>query len=628
MSIEKTLPSLCRFKVLLWLGLLMLCSISLPSRALEPKNVLVIYSAGRLLPANIEFDRAFRQRLAKLQPDVRIYDEFLDVSRFPEAHQPQVFAAYLREKYAAHPPAVIVTAADMALGFLLKNRQQVFPHAPVVYAGVSQLSLDTLGALPADVLGVPGEIDFSATIEQALRWHPDTRRLVLVTGASSWDQLWESKLRQLEPTLRDRVAVEFYSGLPIALLQQKLHGLSADSLVFSPGFFKDGGGRDMLPRETTRLIGDALSVPFYGPFPTHIGTGIVGGYMLGWDAQAQQAGTVVSQLLAGIAPMAVKLPEKLEPVMQVDWHQTQRWGIDESQFPPGTLVHFREPDLLQQYGLEVLSIVLVMLLQAALIGALLIERRRRRLAEHEIQVQAFELAHASRLATAGQLTGSIAHEINQPLGAILSNAEAAELLLQAGSPDLVELRQIMADIRRDDLRASQVIRRLRALLDKHEQERACLDVNDSLTDVAALLRAEAQRRKVTLEFQLASLPARLLGDRVQIQQVLINLIFNAMDAVAANREDQRSVTVSVSRLPDRIAIRVQDGGHGIEAEHLPQVFDSFFSRKQGGMGLGLSIVKTIVEAHGGTILVEKTSTAGTVFCVELPLAQLLEPGVV
>ena len=181
MLIKKTLCRPYRLHLLLSLGLLFLGAFATQAQALEAKNVLVIYSASRLLPGNIEFDRAFRQSLQAAYPDVRIYDEFLDVSRFPEAVQSRVFATYLREKYANHQPAVIVAVADLALGYVLENRQQLFPGVPVVYVGVMKSSLPSLGKLPADVLGVNSDYDFAATIELALRWHPQTKRLVLVT---------------------------------------------------------------------------------------------------------------------------------------------------------------------------------------------------------------------------------------------------------------------------------------------------------------------------------------------------------------------------------------------------------------------------------------------------------------
>jgi C4-dicarboxylate-specific signal transduction histidine kinase len=252
--------------------------------------------------------------------------------------------------------------------------------------------------------------------------------------------------------------------------------------------------------------------------------------------------------------------------------------------------------------------------------ALFHQRRRRRVAERVELGQRLALAHAARLALAGELTGAIAHEINQPLGAILSNADAADFMLDSGEDRREELRRILADIRRDDVRASAVIQRLRDLLGKHEVERKEFDLNELVSDLESIMRAEAKRRGVQLEIRLAPEVLAIMGDRVQIQQVLINLVLNALDAVADESEERRTVVVSVARGASGVVLAVRDRGRGIAPEHRTKIFESFFSTKGDGMGLGLSITRTIVEAHQGRVWVESGPDQDTVFQVALPLA--------
>jgi C4-dicarboxylate-specific signal transduction histidine kinase len=231
----------------------------------------------------------------------------------------------------------------------------------------------------------------------------------------------------------------------------------------------------------------------------------------------------------------------------------------------------------------------------------------------------FELAHAARLAVAGELTASIAHEINQPLGAIQSNVAAAAMILDNGA-SRDELQQILEDIRRDNLRASHVIVQLRKLFDKHEVERRIVALGGALADMEMVLRAEALRRRVDLRTAVEDPDASVLGDRVQIQQVLINLVLNAMDAVAGQPDGRRQITVTLSSMRGTASIEVADTGRGIDGAHLARLFDSFFSTKPSGIGLGLSIVRTIVEAHGGTVQAQNRPSGGAAFRVELPVA--------
>ena len=229
-----------------------------------------------------------------------------------------------------------------------------------------------------------------------------------------------------------------------------------------------------------------------------------------------------------------------------------------------------------------------------------------------------ELAHASRLAMVGELTASIAHEINQPLGAILSNADAAEMLLESFPPALDPVREILGDIRKDVMRAFEVITRLRTLLKKRELETCPVDLNEVSSDVVLLVRGESRRRGVTVKSAPANDLPLVRGDKVHLQQVLLNLVFNAMEAMG-DRRGEKSVTVRTALNANGFAeIAVSDTGPGILPDRLPRLFNPFFSTKKEGMGLGLSIARSLVEAHGGTIWAENNPDGGATFRFTLP----------
>jgi len=592
------------------------------SAATEARHILVLYSNARLLPANLDIYHGLRDTIpATGDRPVVLLDEYLDMPRFGGDAYDHVIESYLREKYTSHPPEVLVAVGREALVFLLSHRDDLFPHSPVVHVGVPTSYLGSTPPLPADVVGVPVEYEFSRTIDQALRWHPRARRLALVTGAAAPDREWEAQLRNEATRFKDRVAAEFLSGLPTGDLLERLTQLGDDAVVFTTGYFQDGRGRSFVPRDSAAAMAAVSAAPVYAPFSTYLEAGVVGGYVPSFEAMGRQAGHAVNQILAGVSPASLRLPEIARATLTVDWRQVRRWGIDESAIPGDAVVLFKPPSLLEAYRYQVLIAVAVLLLQAALIAGILVEHRRRRQAEVSDRAHRFQLAHASRLTMAGELTASIAHEINQPLGAILANADAADLILESGADRRDELRAILADIRRDDLRASEVIRRLRMMLAKREAERRPLDMNEAITEVESMVRAEAQRRQVKIEIRPATTAVGTVGDRFEILQVLINLVLNAMDAVADLPEDRRMVMASVEKGANGIAIKVRDRGPGIAPEHLPRLFDSFFSTKSEGMGLVLAIARTLVEAHGGRIWAENGPTGGAVFHVELPAAR-------
>jgi PAS domain S-box-containing protein len=243
----------------------------------------------------------------------------------------------------------------------------------------------------------------------------------------------------------------------------------------------------------------------------------------------------------------------------------------------------------------------------------------RKHAQYELDRHRDELAHAGRVSIMGQLASALAHELNQPLGAILRNAEAATLFLQASPPDLQEVAAILADICKDDQRAGEVIDRMRALLKRREFQWSDLDLNALAEEVASLVRPDAETRKVTLALDLAPTVLPVRGDRVQLQQVLLNILLNAMDALSGSGREERRVSVRTQLVDGQAEVAVSDAGHGIPAEDLKHLFDPFFTTKPNGMGMGLAISQTIIGVHGGRIVAENNADRGATFRITLPM---------
>jgi len=232
-----------------------------------------------------------------------------------------------------------------------------------------------------------------------------------------------------------------------------------------------------------------------------------------------------------------------------------------------------------------------------------------------------DIAHVGRVSVMGQLASALAHEINQPLGAILRNAEAAAIFLQDPSPDLAEITAILEDIRKDDQRAGAVIDRMRTLLRRQEVAMTELDLSQVLGDVATLVGPDAAARHVAMQLVVAPGLPPVHGDRVQLQQVLLNLILNAMDALRSEGDRHRTVAVTARREgPETLEISVADTGCGIPAAQIDRVFDPFFTTKTTGIGMGLSISRSIVETHGGRLWAENNAVRGATFRFTLPVA--------
>ena len=271
----------------------------------------------------------------------------------------------------------------------------------------------------------------------------------------------------------------------------------------------------------------------------------------------------------------------------------------------------------------ILARVAVIAAQGIVIAGLLVERRRRRAAELELRVRLLELVHLNQSATAGALTASIAHELNQPLGAIRSNAEAAEAVLRSETPDLNLIKQILVDISDDDQRAGDIITRLRGLLKKRSEiDWQEFDLNEVINSAINILRPEAERRSIVVSCQWPTDELRVRADRVHIQQVILNLATNAMDAMLDVASTERRLMFQTRLTKEsKVEVSISDTGHGIPSEQLVGVFDAFYTTKPTGTGLGLSIARMIVETYAGKIWADNRPEGGAVFRFVLPLVR-------
>jgi signal transduction histidine kinase len=475
-------------------------------------------------------------------------------------------------------------------------------------------------ALPPGAVAVLSLLDVAGTIDIARRLQPGAHRIVVVSGVAEVDRRAERQAREALAKLDERVPKEFLSGLPLPELEARVAAEPPDSIVIYLAQFRDRDGRPYEPHEVLRAVVKASGAPVYGAAETVLGLGAVAGSVASYESRGRLIAEQVLRQLAGEAPDPSRTVLEAPNRCVADARALQRWSLDAGRLPSGCEIRFKDVPIWRQYWWQIALTLAIVAGQAMLIGALFAQHRRRRLAEQAELAQRAVLARASRLALAGELTGAIAHEINQPLGAILTNADAGDLMLDSGRDRRDELRAILANIRRDDLRASEVIQRLRDLLGKQKFERREFDLNEVLSDLESIMRAEARRRGVVLEIRRAPESLAIMGDPVQIQQVLINLVLNAMDAVADESEARRTVVVSVAKGERGAVLAVRDRGRGIAPEHRTKLFESFFSTKPNGMGLGLSITRTIVEAHGGRVWAESGPDDGAVFQVELPLA--------
>ena len=490
------------------------------------------------------------------------------------------------------------------------------PLVTVGVIGEEEVPRERLGA---NVTGVVARADLRGTMELIMKAQPETRRIVMIGGTSALDRTYVDRAKTAAQPLAGKVEFEFLTNLTFAEVPRTVGSMPPRTAILFASMLRDSAGEAFVRGQVAELIAKSANVPVYNLFDIGIGRGHVGGSVVSLEALGKRAGELAHSILNGATPASLPFEIRTQGVPMFDWRALQRWGISERRLPPGSVVQFRTPSMWEQYRWYVIAAVAIGAVQTLLIAGLVGQRVRRRRAEVKVQRLQHELSHASRISTMGQLTTTLAHELNQPLGAILSNAEAAELILQTQPPAWEELRAILADIRRDDERASDIIQRMRALLERRELKLSNLAIGELIDEVVILVQNAALARDIAIEARLEPDLPLVRGDRVHLQQVLLNLLFNAMDSSNDCPKARRRIRVTARLSADSVVeVAVADYGRGIAPDAMAQLFEPFYTTKPEGMGMGLAISQTILEAHGGRIWAENNPDGGATFRFTLP----------
>ena len=430
----------------LWIGCILFGAGILPASA-ETRRVILLFDERSELPGLAALDADFVRSLNSASADrIEIYREDMDLSRFGSEPYKDLLRNFLRAKYSHTKIDLIVPVMGPALDFVLSGEAAFPPEAPIVFCGVDSRYLAGR-SLPPHVRGVTLKRDFAPTLEIAFRLHPSTQRVVIVGGTSAFDtQLLESA-RQEFRAFEGRVSFTYLTALPFQQLLTEVAQLPPRTIVMYTSLFQDGVGEAFVPHDAVSRISAAASVPVYGFVDQYVGRGIVGGNLYSLAAHGTRAGMLAADVLNGKQAEPAVI-EAASNKLVFDWHQMKRWNIGAADVPLGSEIRFRDSRVWQQYPWETAAAAAALLLQAAFIFVLLYEHSRRRSAELELRQRLDELAHIGRHATAGELSTSIAHELNQPLGAILNNVETAAILLNSPKPDIDEVKAILEDVKR------------------------------------------------------------------------------------------------------------------------------------------------------------------------------------
>ncbi len=582
----------------------------------RPRSILVIDQSNVRGPFYYQIFSSLRATIRAESPSpIAIYGESLDLSRFSGPEYEDRLQELFRTKYRDKDIAVIVAIGSLALEHILRWRPTLWPGIPVVFSFVDEPTIARL-TLPPDVTGGFIKLRLSDMMTTARAVVPGLKTVVFV--GNSWESQtvyrhWKDEI----PIAAADIEVTDLTGLALGEVRQRVASLPDHAAILYTSIYSDGVGMPYLPAVALALVAETANRPIVVTAETFLGQGGIGGFVITPSVLGQDAARRAMRVLGGEPVSAIPLAEvnAIHPVF--DWNQMQRWRVSEASLPAGSEIRFRELTAWDQYRGRILAICAAVLFQAGLIAWLLYERQFRHRVETLARDTMSELTQMNRIAAAGELSASIAHEINQPLTGIVTRASAARRWLAADKPDVDRTRAALDQIISAGHRAAEIIRNARAMFRKDTQERSLIDVNRTILTVLAVGKREIQKNHIDVKMELDDELPRVVANEVQLQQVILNLIVNAVEAMHSTQPRILRVRSALSD-SNMVHVSVEDSGTGIDPVNHNLVFKPLFTTKSRGMGMGLSICHSIIGNHDGRIWVTSGSGRGSVFQFELP----------
>jgi len=604
--------------------LVMACCLSAAASATEPlpRTVLVLHQS---IPYTEYFGKLFAAFQSTLKAGsavpITIYSESLGHRHFAGGDYDSLVRGFIKEKYRSRSLSVIVADGFDALQFAVNLRSELEnPALPIVFSGIADSSA---AEFPPNVTGTTVRTRARHVLVTARALVPGLRRIAVV-GDPLEEQVYRRHHEKELLALDKNVELVDLTGLPMNELLKRVATLPDDAAIFYTSL---SGGRDgprYEPNDALALVAQAANRPIVIDQETRLGHGGTGGFLL----QAAPTGEAIARILlrlfngesASTIPVAAR--DFAKPVF--DWRELQRWNISEARLPGGSEIRFREYTAWEQYRRYILLFCAALLLQTALIAWLIYEIRRRQDAEIQSRSTMAELTFMDRRVAAGQLSATLTHEVRQPLAGIVTRAGAALRWIRAEKPNLERAEDALEGIVAAGHRASDIVTSVSAMFKKIPPQKVPTDINEIVRTVLSIVRVELQKHDIELQTRFNENLPTVEGDRVQLQQVVLNLIMNAIESMHPVHPRVLKIQTSQTKT-GLVQVSIEDTGTGIDPSNLERVFKPLFTTKATGMGMGLSICRSIIESHDGRIWASPGSNQGSIFQFELPVNTPEEP---
>jgi signal transduction histidine kinase len=590
------------------------------------KNVLILFSLVPTTPAYRIILEGIREKLTEeFGESYSLNIEYLETERYPEGEFPNAKFNLYNKKYEDVKLDLLICVGIDIVSTVKKNADRHLLNLPAI---TIDYDFSEYGK-PFDLLvnnhttQIGLKMNIIRTINEAISIFPPTSSIYFIFGTSRVDQLFLEISKESAKQINNQIKTSFITDMAMGDILKMVNKLPENSMIIVGYFTAD---RDQVPyylAESVRLIRNASNAPVFTYTDMGFGDGSFGGNIMSFRKIGPLAGETAVKILNGTDPDSIKISESDYYEYLLDWRELKKWNLAElEKQKKGCTVLYKEVTFFGKHILFLFWGILFLFLQSYLIVSLFqLNRKQKKMTRQIVETERRQMSIVTedRILRMGIMSASLSHELNQPLTAILSTAQAGVRFIDSNKADNELLKNIFNNIVEDDKRAASILSSIRGMMKLESREKVKSNLNNMIIEVADLYRRKAIESNFRIILQLADIPVFVFADSIQIQQVLLNFLSNAYDSMEISTVGAKTITISESIDKEYVSVSVRDYGKGIDESVSKNLFNPFVTSRKEGTGVGLAISRFIIEDHQGKIWAKNMPEGGAEFSFKLKI---------
>lgn len=595
------------------------------SKEVEPKNVLMVFSMSPKFYIYKYLLENFENTLwEEYKKPYKIYTEYLDLGNYPALENQKHFFDQLNSKYKNVNLDLLICIGPQILPYLEKYADSSIINLPTISLDMKNpLDKNLILSLHPNTTELRLDLNPKKNLELAFKLFPDYSTVYLISGSAAIDRVTNNIIQSAFKSFEKHKRLINLNDLTMEELLSEVEKIPAKSIILMSAYSSDANNINFTTREVIRYISRRTEAPIFVTIDTPFDERVLGGYVMSFTKTGTVLGQVAKRIFNKENPGSIYIKENLMSQYMFNWKELNRFGLINSDLiPANSLIVNKEVDFFDKYKWLLLGGIIFIIAQSLIIISLirLIKKQRfmtKQIVETENRYR--ELVREDRLMRMAELTASISHELKQPLTAILTSAQAGQRFLKQENPDLDTLGEIFQNITEDDIRAASIIDSIKSFMKREDRKKEKVDIDLLINQTEMIIKGELYNRKIEFVVNSNKKTTFIFADPIQIQQVLLNLLFNAIHSMENVQNQEKKIILNKTSDDDKVKISVRDFGFGISDDIKNKLFKPFSTTREKGFGIGLAVSKSIIDSYQGKIYAENNFDGGATFTFELPV---------